>query len=63
MIVCLCQNVNTRDLRECLDRGLTLEEVRAELGLGAGCGACLEQACQLLAAPAPAICPRGTQAA
>lgn len=63
MIVCLCQNVNTRDLESCLARGLTLEEVRAELGLGTSCGACLEDACQLLQVQPPAACSSATQAA
>ena len=49
MIVCICQNISSRDLRERLAGGLSMQEVCDELGLGTGCGACLEYARQMLA--------------
>ena len=63
MIVCICQNISSRDLRERLARGLSIEEVSQELGLGTGCGACLEYACQMLAEAAPRPRAKATQAA
>ena len=61
MIICICQNIRTRDLEACRARGLTLDQAAAELGLGANCGACLSDASALLA-PAPRQ-PKAPQAA
>lgn len=44
MIVCVCKNVNSRQLRECLQRGMSLDDISREMGLGTGCGNCLEHA-------------------
>ncbi len=44
MIVCVCKNVNSRQLRECLQRGMSLDDISKEMGLGTGCGNCLEYA-------------------
>ena len=45
MIICVCKNVNSRQLRECLQRGMSLDDISREMGLGTGCGRCLEYAC------------------
>ncbi|MEK9822567.1 MAG: (2Fe-2S)-binding protein [Gammaproteobacteria bacterium] len=44
MIVCICKNVNTRQIQECLERGMTLDDISEEMGLGTGCGRCLDYA-------------------
>ena len=44
MIICVCKNVNSRQLTECLQRGLSLDDISKEVGLGTGCGKCLEYA-------------------
>lgn len=41
MIVCICKNVNNRQIQEALDRGVTsLEHLEQETGLGSCCGKC-----------------------
>ena len=45
MLVCLCHCVTERELTQAVDLGLsTLEELRRDLGIGAGCGTCVEVA-------------------
>ena len=44
MIICVCKNVNSRQLRECLQRGMSLDDISEEMGLGTGYGRCLEYA-------------------
>ena len=48
MIVCICKNVNSRELRECLAKGMSIDDISQEMGLGTGCGTCLEYACSLV---------------
>ncbi len=48
MIICICKNVNSRQLKECLARGMSLEDISEEMGLGTGCGNCLEFACHMI---------------
>lgn len=48
MVICICKNVNSHQLRECLQRGMSLEDISEEMGLGTGCGRCLEYACNLI---------------
>ncbi len=50
MIVCICKNVNSRQVHECLRRGMSVEDMSDEMGLGTDCGSCLEQACKIAAA-------------
>lgn len=47
MIICVCKNVNSHQLKECLQRGMSLEDISEEMGLGTGCGRCLEYACSI----------------
>ncbi|MGI9322670.1 MAG: (2Fe-2S)-binding protein [Pseudomonadales bacterium] len=47
MIVCVCKNVNSRQVRECLGRGMSVEDMVQEMGLGTGCGCCIEYACHV----------------
>lgn len=42
MIVCLCHGVRDRDIDELIDRGAaTVDEIGEMCGAGTGCGACL----------------------
>ena len=50
MIVCICKNVNSRQVHECLRRGMSIEDMSDEMGLGTDCGSCLEQASKLAVA-------------
>ena len=47
MIVCICKNINSHQLEECLARGMSLDDISEEMGLGKGCGSCIEYACSL----------------
>lgn len=50
MYVCLCNAITEREVRECAHRlgARSVEDLTAHLGLGAGCGRCLDCACQVL---------------
>ncbi len=48
MIVCVCKNVNSRQLKECMQRGMSIEDISEEMGLGTGCGSCIEYACHMI---------------
>jgi bacterioferritin-associated ferredoxin len=49
MYVCICNAITEREVRECARRGArSLEELTFHLGVAAGCGRCVECACQLL---------------
>lgn len=44
MIVCLCKQVSCSDIRNSVDRGAsTTESLKRELGVGTGCGRCLDE--------------------
>jgi bacterioferritin-associated ferredoxin len=61
MYICICNAVTERQVKECARGGAcTLDELAAELGVGAGCGRCRDCASRVLdefrpgaAAPAP----------
>ena len=43
MIVCVCKKINSAQVKEAIDRGITdVEELSEQLGLGTGCGLCVE---------------------
>ena len=44
MIVCICKNISSKQLKECLHLGMTTEDICYELGLGTECGSCLDYA-------------------
>lgn len=49
MIVCVCNNVSDRKIRQAVDDGVTtMTELRAEFGVGACCGKCHSCAKQVL---------------
>jgi bacterioferritin-associated ferredoxin len=49
MIVCICQNVSDRKIRQAVDAGATtMRELRDQLGVGACCGKCNPHAKQFL---------------
>lgn len=55
MIICVCKNVNSRQLKECLAKGMSLDDISEQMGLGTGCGRCLEYACSVAEKEAPLI--------
>ena len=55
MIICVCKNVNSRQFRECLAQGMSLDDIAEQMGLGKGCGRCLEHACNLAEKEVPLI--------
>jgi bacterioferritin-associated ferredoxin len=49
MIVCVCNNISDREIRQAVDLGLsTMAELRADLGVGTCCGKCASCAKQVL---------------
>ena len=43
MIICFCKRVNSAQVKEALDDGVTqISELSERLGLGTGCGRCVE---------------------
>ncbi|MCG2586696.1 bacterioferritin-associated ferredoxin [Massilia sp. TS11] len=51
MIVCVCNNISDREIRQAADFGLTsFDELQRELGVATCCGQCRECACQVLEA-------------
>jgi bacterioferritin-associated ferredoxin len=50
MYVCLCNAVTQRQVEDCARAGVSsVEELTAQLGVGAGCGRCRDCATELLA--------------
>jgi bacterioferritin-associated ferredoxin len=51
MIVCVCNNISDREIRQAVDLGLTsMEELRRDLGVSTCCGKCASYAEEVLAA-------------
>jgi bacterioferritin-associated ferredoxin len=49
MYICLCNAVTEGAVRECAKNGVcSLEDLAAELGVGAGCGRCRDCAAEVL---------------
>jgi bacterioferritin-associated ferredoxin len=49
MIVCVCNNISDREIRQAVDLGITsIAALRAELGLGTDCGTCISYAREVL---------------
>ena len=49
MIVCVCNNISDREIRQAADMGLaSLGDLRRDLGVGACCGKCVSCARQVL---------------
>jgi bacterioferritin-associated ferredoxin len=49
MIVCVCNNISDREIRQAADLGLhSVAELREELGLGTCCGKCVSCARNVL---------------
>ncbi|MBO7005396.1 MAG: (2Fe-2S)-binding protein [Pseudomonadales bacterium] len=47
--------MNSRQLKECLAKGMSLDDISEQMGLGTGCGRCLEYACRVVEKEAPLI--------
>lgn len=49
MIVCVCNNISDREIRQAADMGLTtMGDLRRDLGVGTCCGKCVSCARQVL---------------
>lgn len=49
MIVCVCNNISDREIRQAVDLGLsTMAELREDLGVATCCGKCASYAEQVL---------------
>jgi bacterioferritin-associated ferredoxin len=49
MIVCVCNNISDREIRQAVDLGITsIAALREELGLGTDCGKCISYAREVL---------------
>ena len=55
MIICVCRNVNSRQFKECLAQGMSLDDISKHIGLGTDCGNCLEYACRVAEKETPLI--------
>ena len=64
MYICICNAVTEKAVRECADKGAcSVDELAAELGVGAGCGRCRDCASELLRdleTQGPALSAAGT---
>jgi bacterioferritin-associated ferredoxin len=49
MIVCVCNNISDREIRQAVDLGISsIAELRQELGVGTMCGKCVSYAREVL---------------
>ena len=49
MIVCVCNNISDREIRQAVDLGITtIEGLREALGVATNCGECLGYAMEVL---------------
>ncbi|MDL2356785.1 MAG: (2Fe-2S)-binding protein, partial [Pseudomonadota bacterium] len=49
MIVCVCNNISDREIRQAVDLGLSsMDELRRDLGVSTCCGKCASYAEQVL---------------
>lgn len=49
MIVCVCNNISDREIRQAVDLGLSsMDELRRDLGVSTCCGQCADCALQVL---------------
>ncbi|WP_020656436.1 (2Fe-2S)-binding protein [Massilia niastensis] len=49
MIVCVCNNISDREIRQAADLGISsIAELRQELGVGTMCGKCVSYAREVL---------------
>jgi bacterioferritin-associated ferredoxin len=49
MYICLCNAITERQVRECARSGArSVDELTARLGVGSGCGRCIECAVEVL---------------
>jgi bacterioferritin-associated ferredoxin len=49
MIVCICNNISDREIRQAIELGITsMDELRADLGLATCCGQCAATAEEIL---------------
>jgi bacterioferritin-associated ferredoxin len=49
MIICVCKRVNSAQIQKAMDDGVTeVSELSERLGLGTGCGRCVEFTKQML---------------
>ena len=59
MLVCLCHPNSDRDIDAVIDEGAsTVEEIGRRCGAGTGCGTCIAELRERLAAKGANACPR-----
>lgn len=59
VLVCLCHPANERDIDAAIDDGArTVQEIGRKCGAGTGCGACVDELRDRLAAKGANSCPR-----
>jgi bacterioferritin-associated ferredoxin len=57
MIVCVCNNISDREIRQAVDLGLSsMDELRRDLGVSTCCGKCATYAEEVLAAHLETSC-------
>jgi len=50
MIVCVCNNISDREVRQAIELGITsMDELRNDLGVATCCGQCFDYAAEILA--------------
>lgn len=60
MYVCICNAITESQIRRAAEAGIEdLRTLQRELGVGAGCGSCSEQALQVLRGGEPRLAPVG----
>lgn len=62
MIVCVCNNISDREIRQAVDLGLSsMAELSRDLGVGTCCGKCVDCACKVLDKHLEATTVRATE--
>ena len=56
MIICVCKRVNSSQVKQALEQGVTdVAELSEQLGLGTGCGRCVEFTKQMILKEKPGL--------
>jgi bacterioferritin-associated ferredoxin len=56
MIICVCKRINSAQIKQALNDGVTeVGELTEQLGLGTGCGRCVEFTKQMIQRETPSL--------
>ena len=56
MIICVCKRINSAQIQQALDEGVSdVSELSEQLGLGTGCGRCVEFTKQMILREKPGV--------